>query len=75
MEELSESAYYDENKAVDFILSGLGDNSVCGRKDILSVIDAIFDYSKYLGQAPADVDAVIAYCARLAQTDPDPERF
>ena len=38
-------------------------------------IDAIFDYSKYLGQAPADVDAVIAYCARLAQTDPDPERF
>lgn len=49
MEELSESAYYDENKAIDFILSGLGDNSVCGRKDILSVIDAIFDFYEQKG--------------------------
>ena len=38
-------------------------------------IDAIFDYSKYLGSATEDVDAVVEYCTRLAQTDPVPEEF
>ncbi len=33
-------------------------------------IDAIFDYSKYLGMAPQIVDQVAAYCHEMAKTDP-----
>ena len=35
-------------------------------------IDAIFDYSKYLGKALEEIDAVINYCKDLSRTDPDP---
>ncbi len=45
-------------------------------KDVKSVltdkeIDAIFDYSAYLGQAQAEIKAVKKYCADCRKTDPD----
>ncbi len=38
-------------------------------------IDTIFDYSKYLGKASEEIDAVIAYCSDLSRTDPDPSTW
>lgn len=38
-------------------------------------IDAIFDYSKYLGKAPEEIDAVVDYCKRMSETDPDPDTW
>lgn len=38
-------------------------------------IDAIFDYTKYLGKAEEEVDHVINYCKQLQKTDPTPEEF
>lgn len=43
MVEETDGIYYDEEKAIDYILSNMPDLD-CRRDDILSVIDSIFDF-------------------------------
>ena len=43
MVEETDDIYYDEEKAIDYILSNMPDLD-CRRDDILSVIDSIFDF-------------------------------
>lgn len=38
-------------------------------------IDAIFDYSKFIGRAPQIVDETIEYCRNLSKTDINPSEF
>ncbi len=54
MEELQENMY-DEDKAVEYILSGLASSSKSyGKKEILAVIDSIFDFYEHKGLLSLD---------------------